>query len=405
MARRTGRDPVSGRPMLDGITAITSERTGTVTYQARWSWTGPAGERRHGAKIFKDLFGAETHLLETQLAVRRGTFQEPERITVAQYAERWLDRKARTWAPSTELVRRDAWNRLIAPMVGDRRVSALTREHCQLVADGLAARGLSPQSVRSSIHVLSGLLEAAVADDLVPRNVARGLILPPVEREDHALWTAAQVRRFLASTPDHPLHPMWVLQVACGLRIGEAIALTWPDIELDDGHVTIRRTVQRQTDGSQGIGERTKTRQQRTIPLPPAVVDVLRAHHQRQAQRPSAVINLRAFVFPGRDGAPMRYEPVLRALRRAIADAGLPAVPRSVRNPLRHMTATLLAERGAGPAVAQRILGHSSPVMTLDRYTHVSARQTSKALNDLAELVLRDTTTSPKKSGSGTGSV
>lgn len=405
MPRRTGRDPATGKTMLDGITAIVSDRTSAVSYQCRWSWTSPLGERVFGSKIFKDLFQAETYLLETRLAIRRGSLREPDRITVAAYAERWLDRKAHVWAPSTQHGRRATWTRLIAPALGDLRLTSLTRGHCQELVDDLNRRGLAPGSVRSHVQMLSGMLEAAVADGVIDRNVARNLILPTLHRDEQTLWTADQVRAFLASVKDAPLYPMWVLQVTCGLRIGEALALTWRDIDLDAGFVTIRRTVQRRADGSQGVAERTKTRQQRIVPLAPPVIVTLRAHHHGQACRLSAVVDLRDFVFPRADGTPRLYSATLLSLRRAIARAGLSPVPATVRNPLRHMTATLLAEQGAHPVVAQRILGHRSPLMTLERYTHVSGRQASEALNALANSVLEGATTSPLDEVEETGAV
>lgn len=94
------------------------------------------------------------------------------------------------------------------------------------------------------------------------------------------------------------------------------------------------------------------------------------------------------------------------ALNRDVARAGLPKIDPRIRNPFRHLAATLM-EQGVPPSVVQSILGHRTPAMTLQRYTHVTQNVTREVMDALA-LTLSDegnATTSPPISGDSGKSV
>ncbi len=72
------------------------------------------------------------------------------------------------------------------------------------------------------------------------------------------------------------------------------------------------------------------------------------------------------------------------------------AIPRSGFHRLRHTCATLLVERGVHLRVVQRILGHSTVVMT-ERYAHVAPRVVADAVSMLDDLdVGQKSTARPK---------
>lgn len=390
MTRKTGRDPVSGRAMLPGITAIVSDRTGDVTYQARWSGVSPLGKRIFGAKICKDLEHAERHLLETQLAIRRGDWGPSDTTTLDEYAERWLSRMAHTWASSTLYARRRSYRAKIAPFLGRQRVTTVTRAQCQAIVDQLNAAAHRPETVHSHIATLAGVLESAAQDGLIPRNPASRLTLPTVRRHEPEIWTADQIRCFIAATQGTKYHVLWVLLLLTAVRVGEALALSWRDVDFEHGTVRIRSTLRTMADGSVAVAAGTKTGTHRTVPIPPALADLLRDHQRQQWARAGAVIDIQAYLFATAAGRPWSRGTVRAARDAAAKRAGLPPFDSRIRNPFRHMAATLLAEQGEHPGVAQAILGHTSPAMTLGRYTHVTGRD---AVGRLADAIMESPTT------------
>lgn len=389
-----------------GITRITSEKTGTITWQCRWSWTSPLGERLFGSKIFKDLFQAETHLLETQLSLRRGDLGPTDTTTLDQYAVRWLDRMAHSWAPSTERSRRQGWNDWIRPRLGRVRVVDIRRHHCQQLVDDMNAAGRRPSTVRFHTACLSGILEGAMVDGLISRNPARKLILPAVTRHDIDFWSVEQARQFLVETRESPYHTLWVVMMTTGIRVGEALALSWRDVDLEARTLSVRSTVATMLNGREEVVNTTKTRRSRTVPLMPYAVACLRDLKRQQQSADATVRDIRSFVFARKTGRRYSRSTIPLAMRRDASRAGLPLPEVRVCNPLRHVAATLLAVQGVHPSTVQQILGHTTATMTLARYTHMDTSFTRQAVDDLAAaLMIQDATTSLPDTVESGGSV
>jgi integrase len=180
-----------------------------------------------------------------------------------------------------------------------------------------------------------------------------------------------QVQRLFDHTKDDRLHALWVLLITSGLRIGEATALTWDDVDLDRGSVSIRRTIQRLKGRGLVVGEPKTARSRRTVYLPSGTVAALHFHEDRQKIERKKAQNLwqnRNLVFCTAVGGPIDPSTVNPALHRRLKAAGL---PRLRVHDLRHTAATYLLSLGVHPKVVQDMLGHSSIALTLNTYSHV----------------------------------
>lgn len=147
----------------------------------------------------------------------------------------------------------------------------------------------------------------------------------------------------------HPRYRVLLTTIyATGLRLGEALALRAADIDSKRMVVRVR----------QGKGKKD-----RYVPLPPALLELLREHWRRE--------HLRDLLFPHLSDPSRPAEPtgVQKYLQRIVAKAGLPkkVTPKT----LRHCYATHLIEQGTSTRVVQVLLGHSN-VHTTETYTHVS---------------------------------
>jgi integrase len=142
------------------------------------------------------------------------------------------------------------------------------------------------------------------------------------------------------------------------LRVGEAVALTWRDVDLVQGTVTIQRTVTRSANGAIVVGDRAKRpRSHRTVYLGAGTIAAL------SALRSTATS---VFLFPGRRG-PVDERVVRSRLTRLCREAG---VPRLTPHGLRHTSATLDLASGSPPQVVASRLG-ISVTMLLTTYAHV----------------------------------
>jgi integrase len=181
--------------------------------------------------------------------------------------------------------------------------------------------------------------------------------------------TDDQLRQLFEATKASHLHALWVLLATTGLRLGEALGLIWPDVDLERGRLTVRRALQRLPKRLGGVVlvEPKTDRSRRTVYLAPGTVAAL-ARHRRQ-QTADSLASSERFVFTGTTGRPLDGSGVNGQFHRALVRANLP----NVRvHDLRHTAATHLLTRGVHPKVVQELLGHSTISLTLDTYSHVS---------------------------------
>ena len=125
-------------------------------------------------------------------------------------------------------------------------------------AVGLADRGLAPNTVRLAVAPLRALLATAVEEGLIRHNPAIGLRLPTrradvdergaAEEQVKAL-TEDELRALLAAVRDD-WRPFVAFVAATGLRISEAIAVRWGDVDLGARRLTVRRRLEERPDGA-----------------------------------------------------------------------------------------------------------------------------------------------------------
>lgn len=383
MARRT-----------DGITKLVSERTGAVTWRARWSFSTGDGTRQWGSKTFKSQSAAKAHLAAQRTSLHDGTYRTPARLTLNAYVETWFPRMDHDWSTSTAYTRRTQWALHIQPRLGNLQLAAISRAHCQRLIDELLDRGMNPWTVRNVYALLRKIMRHAEQDGLIARNPATTPRLPRTATTAPTVWTIAQVQAFLRHTTDHPDHALYSLILTTGIRIGEAIALRWPNVDLERGTVTIVDTLRRTSTGRYDVAIGTKTHQGRTLPLTPGCIAAITAHRKRQQERRQDTCwwDDRDFVFTNTRGTLIDQAGVRHRLARAIEDAGL---PRITAHQMRHTVATLLMVNDVHPRAVQGLLGHASVTMTLERYSQITPGLQRSASDRLATL-LDTTTTTPK---------
>src|SRR5262249_5801687 len=158
------------------------------------------------------------------------------------------------------------------------------------------------------------------------------------------------------------------LAVFSGCRQGELLGLSWADVDLARGALTVRRELVSVHNHVPKFGDPKSQTSLRTVSLPAVAVQALHAHKARQNADRLASVECAEnnLVFCSQAGTPLIRRNVLRDFKTALKRAGLPQAVRF--HDLRHAHATLMLRAGVPLKVASGRLGHSNIGITANLY-------------------------------------
>lgn len=300
-------------------------------------------------------------------------------LTVGEYATTWL--QAQRERMRSESVDRYAKvvRLYLVPWIGDEAVASLTVPRVDRLLRTLSERGgrndraLSSSTVAGAASTLRRMLDGAVEDGLLERNVARMVDPPEAPERDCAdqmqLWTVEEVRRFTDAIYADRHREAWELALGTGMLRSEIVGLRWDDVDLRQGAITVRM-------GFDARGGDTPLRsvegmQVRDITIDGRLVDMLTWRREVQARERERAGDLwrdtwgLVLTEQGRHLSPNSLTARLPRLAEQIG------VPRVRLLDLRHTHAALLLEAGVPMEAVSRRLGHSSADVTRRMYGHL----------------------------------
>ncbi len=317
--------------------------------------------------------------------VEAGSSARDDATTFDVFAARWLesslpasDRKATTKVLYASLTRSHIIGSDLSKLsMKDMRPSSVERFVTQL-----RAKGLSDSTVRQVYTVARAIGDAAVRDGRMAKNPFAAVRRPRITPVEARFLEPAQIRELLKGASDSRYRLLFEFLVHTGMRRGEALALTWADVDLDAELVRIRGTLAR-IDGELTVLEPKSARSRRTIPLSEPAADVLKRVHGRTTLERSQAAQLwidSNHVFVTDIGEPCDPRNALRALKAAARQAGLDGIG---LHTLRHSAASVMLSEGVPLNVVSQILGHSGISITADVYGHIAPDVSRSALDVL----------------------
>jgi len=368
-----------------------------------WKMTVDAGvDPATGNRKQKKLTAASKGELEKMAAqvladVSRGTYFEPDKITVGEYLDYWLETYARPSVSSTFDSYSDTIRLHIKPALGNVPLAKLTPAHLQgyyskALKSGrkdnkkTVGRGLSPTTVLYHHRVISDALSHAVGWEIVQRNVALSVKAPRKAKTVVNPFTAEEAHSINKGLTGTYFFAPTYLTTYTGLRLGEVLGLRWVNINLKDGYLTVKEALHRKKDGEPQMGPPKNAGSVRRIDLQPNVLAVLKAHKKAQAAEKLAageVYQDRGFVFAWQDGRP--YDPDSFGAGWGAAARKLGVVKAHFHR-LRHTAATLMLRAGVPVKDVAAMLGHSATVCA-DIYGHATPAGGKDAAQKLAEAL------------------
>ncbi len=330
------------------------ERRPDGKYRARYR--GP--DRKERTKHFARRSDAQRWLREVQTAVDHGRWTDPAlaRVTLNEWSQRWITAQVQL-KPSTRYRYASLLRSQILPVWGQVTLERVTHTDVGSWVAAMTTSGLAPGTVRQAHRVLSLMLQLAVRDDRLVRNVAEGVALPRMQRHQPRFLSRPEVER-LASEAERldGSGDLVRLLALTGLRFGEVVALRVGRVDLHRRRLSVVESAT-EVNGKLEWGL-PKTHQFRSVPLARSLIDPLGRRVKGRAPD--------ELLFTSAAGAPVRLGNWSgRVFGPAAAAAGLSDL---TPHDLRHTAASLAVAAGANVKAVQRMLGHASAAMTLDVY-------------------------------------
>jgi len=371
--------------------------SGSVTWLARvYREADPVtGKQTVAAKSFRTQKEAKAWESAVRRSVGEGVYQEPVKLTLAEFFQEWLEKSAkiRLKVQTVELYER-VFRLYIQPHIGQLLLQNVTPLAIQGVYAKLTggAKPLTPQTVKNAHTALRSCLKQAVRWRYLTFNPAVDVDLPKRLGQATKIrsFTPEQAVAFLHACRTQRLGLVLSFALASGARPGEYLALLWSDIDWTAGTVRIERTIVWPKGGGWHFDTPKTRKSGRTISIPAEVLDELREHRIRQLEHKQFLgkdwKSQHDLVFTDTKGNAI-YERHLttRTFKLALKDAGLPMDFRLYD--LRHSCATLLLVANVPAKVVAERLGHASVTQTLDTYSHVLPALEHKATDELRNLL------------------
>ncbi len=224
----------------------------------------------------------------------------------------------------------------------------------------------SAKGMRTPRHLM--VLRSCIKDSrragLEPPNVQ---VEPPrVQSQGKTDWLSPEELDRISSASSPFLSALWRFLFHSGLRIGEALALDWTDLDLQMGRETISvsKSVYR-LPGRYVVGS-PKNGRSRVVPLNHQATVALQ--DVAQVTRPGQGMVAPGLVFPADSGTYLDKSTLRKSLKAACKKAGLRNVTPHV---FRHSFASNMVQRGVDLHTVATLLGHTSVIMCA-RYAHLS---------------------------------
>lgn len=314
----------------------------------------------------------------------RNGYTVKKKVNVKTYRELvslWWDSYKNTVKPNTEKTVKSYLEAHLLPAFGEYRLDNLTTPVIQKQVNKWANKAnRQSKNAFGSYHKLVGLnkriLKYGVSLQLLEHNPALDVITPRKKQEKKTkikFLDKQELKQFLSylDTLDQSDYKnlfntvLYKLLLATGLRIGEAMALEWSDVDLENGVIDVNKTLNKRIE----INSPKSMASYRQISIDKATILMLKQYKNRQQVKAWELGRSEKIVFSNFTGKYFDPNNIRNQLYKHFKNAGVP----NVRfHGLRHTHATLMLNAGMSPKDLQHRLGHSTITMTLNIYVHAT---------------------------------
>lgn len=278
---------------------------------------------------------------------------------------------------------------------GNKNINEITSEELQIYLNSLKDR-LSNSMIKKSYQQLNQAFKIAMNKGYIMQNPMTNVIKPKSNKEDKIVraLTVEEQQEFtnwLVNKPvnEYKYRNVFLIQMYIGLRVGETLALSTHDIDLQNKKINIHRTLSTDERGNIIMGNKTKTYSgKRILPIP----DFLYPYIIEQMQIANNQLNNEEkLLFKPYNSKYVRRSNVNNELKRILKNEfGITDIS---THSLRHTFGTRCIESGMAPVVVQRLMGHKDIGITLNTYTSVFDKFKENEIDKVNQYYLNENLT------------
>lgn len=377
------------------MASFRKHKNGTWEYRIRYKDRIQNKYREKSKGGFKTKKEAQLAAAQAELEIDQYGFSENGNELVSQYFPQWLEiYKKPHVKPITYTVQERNVRLNILPRWGNYKLKEITRIEYQKWINELRGH-YSEGTVRRIHSIFSSALSDAVHEFRILRENPAVKISVPKDNDDDKkvkYFTVEQLETFLEEVKKPvknekyqisiQYYVLFTLLARTGLRIGEALALTWDDINFEEKTLSVNKTLVYPLNSTPYLSTPKSKGSIRTIKLDDQTIKVLKRQKinrneiylkYRNYKRPETNI-----IFHQHEGRWLRTNVVREYFKEICKRANLPILS---PHALRHSHAVHLLEAGANIKYVSERLGHASIKTTADIYLHITKKIEDDALD------------------------
>lgn len=354
-------------------------------------WEGQYSVNENGKRKLRSVYGRTQGEVRKKLSaitadIDAGRYIQPQETTLSQWFDTWASEYLNNVKPGTKADYENHGKLYIKPKLGDIKLQKLTPPMVQAFINGLEK---APSTIKITFAILNKCLSQAVLCGILRNNPCSACILPKKVKKEMQIIT--DIPGFMKAVKGDKFENLFLTDVFTGMREGEIFGLQWSCVDFENGTIKIDKQLKESHTGK-AVYEFTTPKSGKTRIIKPAsfVMDVLKKQKAIQAENKlkagSLFSNPSDLVFTDEYGRHLNRCTVRDHLKKIVSGIGCEKVHFHC---LRHTYATISIQNGDDIKSIQQNLGHSSVVITLDLYGHVS-EEMRKASSDRMDAFIKD---------------
>ena len=352
-------------------------------------------QKRTMKRGFKTRKEAELALARIKLDVASGNYKQERAETYQELFDLWVVQYENTVEESTFVKTTRIFKNHILPAMALYKIEKITIDVCQKHVNEWAAK---LKNFRATKSYAAKVLDFAIKRGYLTTNPFALVELPTnvlkkrikVEEKKENFYTREQLIQFLAcleKESNYKAYALFRLLAFSGMRKGEALALTWNDINFTTNELQITKAISSGKNNHIYL-KTTKTGDSRTIKMDDNTMAVMKEWKKQQKQDYLVLgfntMQPKQLVF---SNAVNEYIQPTKTRKWILHVQKKYKLGTITTHGLRHTHCSLLFEAGASLKEVQDRLGHSDVQTTMNIYAHVTKKAKEEAIQKFASYI------------------